>query len=403
MPEHYDVSGDLQFHDWIKDRLERKSKIYFPAIQYKPISSLDEVLPKPERTYAKQKISSKKFEEALDFGENIQASFLSINPTHFIGNGNQVLRMSDPEDDNPDSLVLRIENGKSSATLTGDATGLTTTRILNNYYAKEKSYLNTNALVASHHGSFTHGSNNKEWIAATQPEFVIISNGLLHGHPHEDAYNIFKQSSRLKRVTNHKILVAQSKTSGFMHQTQNPIFSTLTSGTITVSLEEDGEVKIKTENNPNIEILGSTKKKKKKDIMEEVIIQEEEEQILVSPTPQKSLKNFQTGKIPFSLDILEKEEISKENTESDEENKNIKKIMKLKKNSQLLPIPIKTLTQNKGTFSPSSLEKKPHLKKSRLEAKQISIEPKKSSKKRKISEDTKEKKRPENKKRKMKS
>ena len=222
LPEHYDVSGDLKFQNWIKMRLEGNSKIYFPAIQYQPINSLDDVMPREGRTYAEQQMSPEEFKDALNFGENVQVSCLSINPTHFIGNGNQVLRMSDPEDDNPDSLVLKIENGKSSAILTGDATGLTTTRIINNYHGQGVECLNTNVLLASHHGSSTHGSNNKEWIAATQPELVIISNGLLHGHPHEDAYNLFKQSSRLKRVTNHKVLVAQSKTSGFMHKTQNP-------------------------------------------------------------------------------------------------------------------------------------------------------------------------------------
>jgi beta-lactamase superfamily II metal-dependent hydrolase len=79
--------------------------------------------------------------------------------------------MSDPGDDNTDSLVVKIKHKESSAILTGDATGLTTTRILNNYYVHED-FLLTYVLLASHHVSFSHVSNNDAWVQATLPEFV---------------------------------------------------------------------------------------------------------------------------------------------------------------------------------------------------------------------------------------
>jgi beta-lactamase superfamily II metal-dependent hydrolase len=320
LPEHYDMSGDLKLKDWIKARLKEKSKIYFPAIQYQEIKSLEEVMPHKKRSWAPQKISSATFHKALDFGTNVKASFLSINPTHFMGEGNEILRMSTPEDDNADSLVLKIENGKSSAILTGDATGLTTTRIINNFHDK-KEHLNTNVLLASHHGSSTHGSNNEEWITATQPEFIIISNGLLHGHPHEEAYDIFKKSPRLKRVTEHNILIAQSSAQGMMHKTQNPIFSTLTSGTILLDLLENGGIgiKINTDESAHKQKINIHKnkedKKETEDAIQEVSIIEENEKFLITPkksskTPQmESLSKHKALSLNFSS--LESEETPK--------------------------------------------------------------------------------------------
>ncbi len=289
LPENYDASGEFGFKTWIGNRLKNNSNIYFPAIQYNPITSLEEVLPTSERTFAfhayqKPKYSMKSFKEALNFGEDINISLLSVNPTHFEGNGNIVLRMSDPGDDNTDSLVVKIKHKESSAILTGDATGLTTIRILNNYY-EHKDFLLTNVLLASHHGSFSHGSNNDAWVQATQPEFVLISNGLLHGHPYDDAYNAFKKSPRLKKVPKHKVLVAESKKDWFLHTTQRAIYSTLTSGMIKVELNENGTIKLNTEKDQDTQIL--TSKKKPFDQKKKVVLEETEETVLASPSPKK--------------------------------------------------------------------------------------------------------------------
>ena len=290
-PENYDSSGTLNFEQWINDRLKNKSNIYFPTIQSNPIKTLKEVLPSKQRTYAqhfytKPKEKEKRFGKAFEFGKDINVFCLSVNPTHFVGEGDEILRMSDSEDDNADSLVLKLQCGDLSAILSGDATGLTTTRILNNYH-NNKVFLKTNVLLASHHGSVTHESNNKEWIEATEPEFVVISNGLFHGHPHDGAYQNFKKSPRLKKVTNHKVLVGEFDNEWSMHHTQNAIFSTLTNGTITIVLEKEKEIKIICEKQKLLEVL-KTKIKKKKDKKEKLFVQETENEIIASPFIKKA-------------------------------------------------------------------------------------------------------------------
>lgn len=314
LPEDYDKSGKLGFNQWIKKRINNKSKVYFPSIQYAPIKALEDILPNSNRTYAEHSYTlpdqqTQIFEEAFNFGEGIKVSLLSINPTHIVGNGNIILKLSDSEDSNVDSIVLKIENGAASTILTGDAIGVTTQRIINNYFDCPD-FLKTNVLLASHHGSATHESNNLSWIQATQPEFVIVSNGLLHGHPHEDAYNNFKKSSRLQRVTKHKVLVSESKNKAWMHETQNAIFSTLTSGTITVQLKESGEIALGLENQKDLKILKKGSKPKDKKV--EIILDETAEKIIASPKPKAKgpLRNTQPIiPIPFPRSRLDEESV----------------------------------------------------------------------------------------------
>lgn len=314
LPEDYDKSGKLGFNQWIKKRLSNGSKIYFPSIQYAPIKALKDILPNPNRTYAAHSYTlpdqqNQGFEDAFKFGVGIKVSLLSINPTHIMGNGDIILRLSDSEDSNVDSIVLKIENGAASTILTGDAIGVTTQRIINNYF-DYPDFLKTNVLLASHHGSATHESNNLPWIQATQPEFVIVSNGLLHGHPHEDAYNNFKKSPRLQKVTNHKVLVSESKNKAWMHETQNAIFSTLTSGTITAQLEESGEVILGLENQKDFEVLKRESKRRDKKV--EIILDETAEKIIASPKPKArgSLRKTQPIiPIPFPRAHLDEEPV----------------------------------------------------------------------------------------------
>ena len=139
---------------------------------------------------------------------------------------------------NVDSIVLKISYGNSSAILTGDATGVVTNRILDNY-SNDLDFLKSNILLASHHGSSSHLSNDKTWIKAVDPYYVLVSNGLKFMHPHEDAYKAFKASTFLTTVEPHFILVGGKnmhtgalKESYDIHNTYKGIFSTLSNGNI---------------------------------------------------------------------------------------------------------------------------------------------------------------------------
>ena len=84
-------------------------------------------------------------------------------------------------------------------------------------------------------------------MEATQPEYVLISNGLLYDHPSEKAYKNFKESPRLKRVEKHKVFVAENSKKGHTHETQRAIYSTLTNGWLSFRLNKTGTVDLKTE------------------------------------------------------------------------------------------------------------------------------------------------------------
>jgi hypothetical protein len=252
LPEDYRFKGEISFEKWIGQRIEKNSKIYFPTISLNPITNLDEVLPRTDRTFAPHVYTNPitpfpYFPKAFDFSKEVRVSCLSVNPTHFLEDGT-VLRFFYTTDSNADSLVLKIETQGRSAILTGDATGLTTTRILNNYHGTD--FLKTDVLLASHHGSFSHDSNHLSWMQATHPRTVLISNGLLHGHPAEEAYKAFKTSPRLRKVPKHKIFVGKSEKEGgkgVVLKTHRSIYSTLTNDTLKATFEQDGTLFLESE------------------------------------------------------------------------------------------------------------------------------------------------------------
>ncbi len=320
VPEHYDQSDTLKFKKWIQTRLKKGTKFYFPAIQKQPISKslkdseqqLTHMLMTPHTIFAEHSFSglgiSTDFEEAFNFGEPFKVILLSVNPTHFKGINDTILRMSFPEDDNSDSLVIKISNGKSSAILTGDATYLTTTRILDDY-GKNLQSLQTNILLASHHGSATHGSNNEEWIQATQPEYVLISNGHFQGHPQSDAYEMFKKSDRLKFVSEHQVLVGKTDDfkEGSLHTTKRAVFSTLNSGTLTCNLMTNGIVELSTKTDGDIKELRNLRNNKE-EVVDDVTLEEEGNKIMATPTRENEAKSrttsTTTSAIPLSDSTL---------------------------------------------------------------------------------------------------
>jgi len=131
-PESYDVSGKLKLNEWLQTRIDAGTKVYFPSISYEPISSLSQVLPSESRKYTLPWCSNMqlkfgeqpKFDDLLQFGDGISISFLAINPTQSVGVDGTILRLGGMNDDNVDSLAIRVQYGLSSVTIMGDSTGV---------------------------------------------------------------------------------------------------------------------------------------------------------------------------------------------------------------------------------------------------------------------------------------
>ena len=187
MPEKY----SLLFRSWLQQQIdERSTRVYFPALlTQQPIISIEELVSESlddtsTRAYAPQMFSDpekgwkaqdhlKEFEQALPFGSHIKTYLLSVNPMHWHEVGTEEIQRSCLEDDdNSDSLVLKLQTGKHSIIMTGDATNITTDRIIKNY-AKNPDFLKCTVITADHHGAKTHGSNGLRWIKVSSPQLKI--------------------------------------------------------------------------------------------------------------------------------------------------------------------------------------------------------------------------------------
>ncbi|OJX09818.1 MAG: hypothetical protein BGO77_00050 [Caedibacter sp. 37-49] len=304
LPSHYYEDSDdrAQFNTWLTQRILNDCKVFFPAVQYDPVKPLDmadplkEVLEKemkeefsPHTFFDDPTFSSLPFAQAFNFGKNVIISPLSINPLHF-GNIGEVIRSSnDKKDDNRDSIVLKIQCGEFSAMLMGDATQATERRIKGNY-KENLAFLKSSFLLASHHGSAEEGCNSEKWIELVAPQYVVISNGWnkKYGHPRERAYENFKKSSKLKSLpTAHQILVGRGEDkfdeyyNGGLHVTHRAIFSTLNSGTITVSLEPK-RIRLDCRNQPS-EALAT------EESVTEVEVVEGNTEVVMSPLKEEGL------------------------------------------------------------------------------------------------------------------
>lgn len=85
------------------------------------------------------------------------------------------------EDENTNSMILQIVHlaTGNSILLPGDATGITTDRILSQLPEQRTKYL-----IASHHGADTEETNNEEWAYQIKPEFILFSaEGSKYNHP----------------------------------------------------------------------------------------------------------------------------------------------------------------------------------------------------------------------------
>lgn len=256
---------------WLNKQIARETKIYFPAIECKqPLPSFKALFPRPPRNfypYAPQMYSHpetgwpqkafnhlENFKEALPWGENIKTYLLTVNPTHYQRERTKeketeekISRVSLHGDDNSDSLVINFRIGNNSIIVTGDATNITTQRVIENYGNSPEFFDVCNTiLVADHHGSYTDGSNSDKWIHEVSPSYVVFSCGTKHNHPSIEAYEKFKQSTNLKQLSpSHEIWVYAEEKDLITkkisrkpknHITHAAIFSTFNSGTIEFKL-----------------------------------------------------------------------------------------------------------------------------------------------------------------------
>jgi len=87
--------------------------------------------------------------------------------------------------ENANSVVLRVSYGGRSIVLPGDAESITQASALANAKANGLFLAQPTVVVASHHGSLTHGSNDKVWRDAWNAPIVAFSAEVdhVHGHP----------------------------------------------------------------------------------------------------------------------------------------------------------------------------------------------------------------------------
>lgn len=172
LPEKY---METNLKALLEGQRKREEKVYFTAIEGEPNFTK---IPQGKYSKAPPQYNGEvqSLENAFNFGERYKVQVLAINSNHVQSlDGEKIIHMSLTEDGeadhNTDSIVIKITDkiaGKSIL-LTGDATGITTTRLMDYaWYTKQPDLLKADVLVASHHGSSSHGTNNDAWIQSVK-------------------------------------------------------------------------------------------------------------------------------------------------------------------------------------------------------------------------------------------
>lgn len=246
MPEKYLESETSSEKEEISNNLSdfirrHHNRVYFTALSSKAIGYQDQVLEskEPARFNLSGEELKKKFGNAFDFGKDFEVTVLAMNASHVQSlNKKTTINMSLTEngdaDHNTDSIILKIKDLRSGKSIifTGDATGITTTRLMD-YVANcpkprcPNDLLKADVLIASHHGASSHGTNNKAWIETVQPKFVIISTGGRYGHPTKSAFENF-QHENIAKVDRHSVFVGGiSDNESKNYKIQKGVFSTV--------------------------------------------------------------------------------------------------------------------------------------------------------------------------------
>jgi beta-lactamase superfamily II metal-dependent hydrolase len=96
-----------------------------------------------------------------------------------------------PDDENDNSIVVRMEYGAFSILFAGDADEEERDWLA----ANERSLLDVNVLKAAHHGA--NNGTSADWLAAVTPQAVVISAGVVekYTHPMLDAVTAYKTAT----------------------------------------------------------------------------------------------------------------------------------------------------------------------------------------------------------------
>jgi len=283
---------------------------------------------------------------------------LSINPTHAKGASGNIIPLNLPDDNNSGSLVVKLQIREHSAILSGDATGTTTTRIIDNYSKVDPLFLKSSVEESSPHGAFTHKSNSKAWIKSREPTYVVFSSGSLHGHPAEKAYKnyakIYDKNEKTKnlvvkphdvclwRPINKKSKEKESQVEKYesvQRKTRKPFFSTFNSGSITINMFLGGEIGVASELKGAEELEKWRSKNKRphdkvaplsldEQKLEEFSKEEEGEESLserLSTIPKKRAKYLKSPFSPYSpRNISRKTKVEEKEKEKEKEGKEVK-------------------------------------------------------------------------------
>ena len=110
------------------------------------------------------------------------------------------------DDNNNNSIVLRLDYGDNSFLFTGDAESQAEADIL-----ASGADVEADVLKVGHHGSST--STSDEFLAAVSPEYAVIScgEGNSYGHPHAETLNKLRQNGiTVYRTDEQGTIVAES-------------------------------------------------------------------------------------------------------------------------------------------------------------------------------------------------
>ena len=170
--------------------------------------------------------SFKSFVKYLD-SQKVNIAVPSAGDTFSLGSASvTVLGPVKPGDnDNNNSLVLRVVHGKNSFLFTGDAEAAEENGIM-----KSDAEIQSTVLKVGHHGS--SASNGAEWLKAVSPSVAVISCGKdnEYGHPAADVLENLKKSG---------VTVYRTDLQGFLK----------------VNEEEDGHLSFRVEKNSKADVF----------------------------------------------------------------------------------------------------------------------------------------------------
>ncbi len=113
---------------------------------------------------------------------------------------------------NSRSLVLLTQYGNFKAIFSGDAHGITERAVMDSFGALIE---RVTLLTASHHGAKTHSSNHDVWTDKVNPQVIIYSSGLSHGHPNTGVVSDYQDNVE-ENVLSHEVWSSTSRSSPYV-------------------------------------------------------------------------------------------------------------------------------------------------------------------------------------------